>query len=123
MNISISTKEFDLSLALTEYVNKRLAGISKFVQGREDDEVNISVELRKSTGHHQSGEIFKAEMTVVIDGKQYRAVSEKENMYTAIDDAKDELVSELQKDKRKRLHSLRRGGAKIKQMIKGIFHK
>jgi len=43
-----------------------------------------------------------------------------EDMYAAIDKVKDELVHVLESEHKKHLTLFRRGGAKIKNMIKGL---
>jgi putative sigma-54 modulation protein len=123
MNISIKTRNFDITPALTEYTEKKLDVIHKLISERFNQSVIVDVELGRAGNHQHSGEIFRAEATVLVKGRSYRAVSEKENIYTAIDDVRDELMRELRTEKRKRLHSLRAGGRKFKNMIRNIFRK
>jgi putative sigma-54 modulation protein len=117
MNINITAKTIELTPALKDYAEKRFGGISKFIQG----EPSVSVEIGKTTQHHKQGEVFIAEINVVTPlGKQYRAVSEKSDIYEAIDDARNEIVRELTRDKEKKMTLFRRGAQRIKNLIKGL---
>lgn len=117
MNIKISAMHIDLTPALKDYIERRLIGINKFTVG----EPAIDVEIGKTTEHHRQGEIFIAKVNVItVLGKQYRAVSEKSDLYEAIDDIRDEIIRELSTSKDKRNTLFRRGSKKIKDILKGF---
>lgn len=123
MHIVTKTKNFEITEALSQYVEKKLEVVKKYVSEKETVAF-ADVELGKSTSHHHhAGDMLRAEVNFRYDGKTYRAVSEKDNLYSAIDDVKDELVRELDKNKKRKLHFLHKGGAKVKNMIKGVFGK
>jgi ribosome-associated translation inhibitor RaiA len=46
-----------------------------------------------------------------------------DDLFASIDIAKDDLVRSLQTNKDKKVSLARQGGAKIKNLIKGIFNK
>ena len=116
MTISIKATNLDLTPALKDYAEKRLRGITKFIGGEAD----ISVDLGKTTAHHKQGEIYGASVAVVTPlGKHYIATSEKADMYEAIDDARDEIVREINSAKGRHESLLRRGSQKIKSMMRG----
>ncbi len=120
MNIQIKTKGgLALTPAITEYVHKRVASFEKFLSG--DTTAQAAIELGKSTNHHKHGDIFSAEVHLVAKGRDLFAGAEKEDLYAAIDAIKDEVLRELSSAKEKRLSTLRRGGAKVKNIIKGIW--
>jgi ribosomal subunit interface protein len=117
MNIAIKSTNIDLTPALKDYAEKRLGGITKFTGG----DANISVEIGKTTNHHKNGEFFRAEANVVTPlGKQYRATSEKADLYEAIDDVRAELIDMLSQDKDRSKTLFKRGAQKIKGLIKGF---
>lgn len=119
MNINIKTTNISLTPAIAEYTQKRL---NKAVQLIEDDpSARVDVELAKTTGHHHKGEIFRAEVHIVASGKNIYVASEKEDLYVAIDAVRDEVLRELKADKDKRSSLMRRGGAKVKNMMKGLW--
>ena len=104
--------------AIQSYLLKRVNSLNKFIS---ENSALCEVELEKTTNHHKGGDIFRAEINLAVGGKQFRSVSEKEDLYAAIDVAKDDLVRELQANKDKKVSMVRRGGAKVKNMIKGFF--
>jgi len=117
MGISIKATSLELTPALKDYAEKRLSNLGKFTGG----EPMVAIELGKSSGHHNKGDIFRAEVNVLTPlGKQHRAVSEKADMYEAIDDIRAEIVRELTSAKDKKGSLFRRGARKIKNMLKGF---
>lgn len=119
MNINLKGTNVSLSKSISDYVDKRLAKMGKIL-GR-DESVQCDVELARTTGHHQKGEIFRAEVHIVGKGRNIYASAEREDMYSAIDGVRDEVMRELQSGKAKRLSFVRRGGARVKAMVKGLW--
>jgi putative sigma-54 modulation protein len=119
MKINIKTTSISSSEAILEYVEKRLAKVSQIIG--DDPTVICDVELAKTTGHANKGDIFRAEVHIVGAGKNLYASSEKEDLYAAIDDVKDEIQRELKTTKDKEVSMIRRGGARVKAMVKGMM--
>jgi len=105
--------------AITEYVHKRLEKIGKIVGN--DPAAQCDVELARTTGHHNKGDIFKAEIHIVGANKNLYASSEKEDLYMAIDDVQDDIFRELTTNKEKHISLVRRGGASVKGIMKGLW--
>ena len=105
--------------SIEDYVNKKTAMLEKHLRSLDSDAL-VSVEVAKTTRHHKSGDIFKAEIKVRAGGRNYYASAEKPDLYAAIDDVKDEMQRELANSKEKSGTLLRRGGAKIKAMLKRL---
>jgi ribosomal subunit interface protein len=117
MNISIKSTNIELTAALKDYTEKRITGIAKFT----GEDVVAVVEIGKTTAHHKHGEVFKAELNVTTSlGKQFRAVSEKADLYEAIDDVRSEMVRELSSSKGKKEALWKRGARKVKNMMRGF---
>ena len=116
---NIQTKATSLTLtdALVDLLEKRLQTLGKLLP---EDETSIScdVELEKITDHHQTGKIYRAEINLRIGGKLYRAESTEERIEDAIDRAKNDLKTELRRSKDKRQSLMRRGGQKLKDLIR-----
>ena len=119
MNINIKTTAITLTPAISDYADKRLEKIAFLLEN--DPSVQCDVELAKTTGHHNKGDIFKAEIHLVGSGKNIYASVEKDDLYTAIDIVRDEIIFKLTSNKSKRVSMLRRGGAKMKGIIKGLW--
>jgi ribosomal subunit interface protein len=117
MKINVQGLHTDLTLVIIEYTQKRLSTLSKFVK---DDSIVCTVELIKTTNHHKSGDIFKAEGFLKINGEDIYAMSEKEDLYQAVDELRDELERILSSRKDKKITLFRKGAQRIKNIIKGI---
>lgn len=117
MKIKVQGLHTALTPVIIEYTEKRLSSLSKFIK---NDATVCTVELIKTTNHHKSGDIFKAEGSMNIYGEDIYAVSEKEDLYQAVDELRDELERILSSRKDKKITLYRRGAQKIKSMMKGI---
>ncbi len=87
---------------------------------REIEGVLVSVEVGKTTKHHKSGDVFRAEIRINAGGEEYYAVTETEDLYAAIDEAKDDIVRELTSSRKKALRLFRKGGQRIKNLLRGM---
>ncbi len=116
MKINIKATNMELTDAISEYINKRLSGIDKFIK---NEEVICRVEVAKTTNHHKQGDVFKGELFLEISGKEFYTVSEKEDLYAAIDDAKEELFRQITSNKDKKQTLFKRGAASVKKILKG----
>lgn len=118
MNINTKATNIIITPSVSEYIEKKIVMLEKFFRGIEG--VLVNVEVGKTTRHHKSGDIFKAEIHIIAAGEEYYAVTETEDLYAAIDQVKDAIVHELTSKRKKTLRLFRKGGAKIKNLIKGI---
>ncbi len=119
MNINIRTTSFSLTPAISEYVEKRLRSISKFFE--DDSTTKCDLELSRTTNHHKHGDVFRAEIHIIAKEKNLYASAEKEDLYVAIDAVKDEILREIKTSNEKRRSLIRRGGAQIKNILKGFY--
>jgi ribosomal subunit interface protein len=119
MNITIKATGIELTQELSEYVYKKIGPVEKYFNGKNSD-VIARVEIGRSTEHHKTGDIFRAEVHIAGDGLDLYAVAEKEDTYSAIDIVKDEIVREARKVKDKQSTLARRGGAVVKNVMKGF---
>ena len=117
MNIKIRSKNFDITPAIDDYIHKKISSLEKFLTVKEG--TLCEVEIGKTTMHHKSGDIFRAEVNIIEPGKtQVFAVAEEADLYAAIDVVRDEAEREIVSRKNKRTTLLRRGGAAVKGIIK-----
>lgn len=107
----------DLTSAITDHINKSLEFVNRFLN---DNEALIQVEVGKTTNHHNKGDIFRAEIDVNSKGNKFHTVSEKSDLYLAINDAKDQITSELKKTFEKKQTLFKRGATSVKKMLKGL---
>ena len=119
MNIKIKSTNFDITPAIEEYVHRKISSLEKFLGVKEN--ILCEVEIGRTTRHHKSGDIFRAEVNIIEPGnKQVYAVAEEADLYSAIDIVRDEAEREITTRKDKRNTLFRRGGAKIKSLLKRI---
>jgi ribosomal subunit interface protein len=119
MNINIKTSAISLTPAISDYVSKRMEKASKMLEG--DTSVKCDIELAKTTGHHHKGDIFRAEVHIVGASKNAYASAETDDLYASIDKVRDEVLRELTGGKAKQISLVRRSGARLKNMVKGLW--
>ena len=117
---NIKTTNIELTQEISDYLDKRLQSVEKLIDPN-DTSAMFDIEIGKTTEHHQSGNIFRAEINLRVAGKQMRASAEEATILIAIDRAEKEIVQELRKLKGKRLRFIRKGGAKLKNLMRSIY--
>jgi len=122
MSTNIKATNIELTDAIKDYVNKNLLGLDRFITNPKEDLI-IQVEVGKTTRHHKSGDYFRAEFNVDISGKKFYVSAKKDNLYGAIDEAKEALFRKIDYSKNKERTLLRRGAKSIKKMIRGLSHR
>ncbi|MBX4209452.1 ribosome-associated translation inhibitor RaiA [Candidatus Parcubacteria bacterium] len=108
-----------LTPAIDAAVDKVVLALEKFVES-DDTSAIAEIEVARTTNHHRSGEIFRAEINFHSRLGSFRAEAEKEDLYVAINAAKDELSESLRSKKTKRIDFIRRSGLKVKNMLRGL---
>ncbi|PIR46453.1 MAG: ribosomal subunit interface protein [Candidatus Vogelbacteria bacterium CG10_big_fil_rev_8_21_14_0_10_45_14] len=119
MKINIKATNIELTDAITDYLSKKIEMLEKFIDATPDS-VFCDAEIGRTTKHHKGSDIFRAEINLHAAGKYFRAVSEKDNLYASIDEAKDEIARELNSHKTKKETLVRRGGRKVKKILKHL---
>ncbi len=118
MQIKIKTTNMELTGAIRAYVEGKIQNVEKFIIAHKQEEVFTEIEIGKTTNHHNSGEVFRAEAMIRVRGKQFRAVSEKDDLYAAIDSVRDELVREINSNKGRERALIRRGAWMVKNLLR-----
>ena len=121
MRHNIKATGFSMTPAIKEYVEKRVNHLDKFFDPNQKELPICYVEIGKTTNHHKTGDLFRAEYTLYIGGKSLRIEAEKDDLYVSIDSVTEGLIEELKSFKEKKVSLIRKGGAKIKALIKGFY--
>lgn len=117
--INIKTKDIELTSEIRSKVEEKIAHIEKFLNPTDDQEIIADVEVGKKFGeHHQKGDVYRAEINLNCDGKFYRAESTSFDIIVAIDETTSEIVKQIRRKDGRRRDLIRRGGKKIKKMLK-----
>ena len=117
MRLNIKATGITLGDDIHEYLQKRLATLEKFIN-LEDPAVVTTVELGRSTKHHQSGDIFYAEINIYRGKETWRAVAHEASLTAAIDAMRDEIAREATQSKGRKLSLMRRGGLAAKELLR-----
>jgi len=115
MRTNIKATGIELTPALTDYVNGKLAMLDKLLAHCGD--VFANVEIGKETKHHKTGNWFFAEVNLKCDGKMLRHVTEEADLYAAIDKMKDGLAEEIRTYEKKKKSLFRRGARAVKKLF------
>ncbi len=109
MNISIKGTNFKLTPSVKEYVEEKIGNLGKFLEFSE-----ARVELGRDK-HHQTGDVFRAEVTMLAGGKLIRADHSSDDIYASIDLVIPKLKEQISKFKDKRVTLARRGARSAKR--------
>lgn len=99
MKIKITGKELKITEAINDYVERKMERIDKYFKGIENSEAEVTLRTER--------EIQIAEISVVVDGEKYRAVTEDKDMYASIDKDIDILEGQIRKSKTKKEKMMR----------------
>jgi len=98
MKISIMGTNMELTDAIKDYVNEKIGGLEKFYDNILEARVDVGI----TTKHHQKGNIFRAEVNLEVPQKHIlRAAAEREDLYMAINEVKNDLQRQIKKYKEK----------------------
>lgn len=101
---------------LRSYVEKKLGSAEKFLQGDSTAHADVELEFAPL----RDGPKYRAEFTLSAEGAVYRAEAWGGALHEAVDLASDQLLREVHRNKKKRLALVRRGGAMIKDALRGL---
>ena len=109
----------ELTEAIKKYVYDRVAVLEKFT----GDDSYLYVQVGKPSRHHKGGEEeFMTEMTLDTRGHVYFVEVTDADLYTAIDNASEEIINQIKQGKGKRHTLLRKGRMMLKQLTKKGFY-
>lgn len=102
MTINLIHKGLELTPAIKAHVEDKMQSLKKYL-GEVD---YIDVEVGKTTNHHQKGEVFSCRANVTYKGELIHIEEEEEDLYAAIDRARDSLKATVldRKDRQKDAH-------------------
>lgn len=97
MHINLKSTKIELTPAIKEYVFEKVDSLEKFYNGI----LQTDVEVGKTTRHHQKGDVFFCEINASVPNTLLRAREEMDDLYKAVNKAKDLMQRELKKYKGK----------------------
>ncbi|MEK9185323.1 MAG: ribosome-associated translation inhibitor RaiA [Patescibacteria group bacterium] len=112
MHIVIKTTNFSLTPAIDSHIRNSLGMLKKIVQSF-GDEIETRVEVGRTSFHHKKGDVFFAEVNLMLGKSKLRSCVESTDVYSAIDMVKDELKNEILRFKGKKETMFRRGARSV----------
>lgn len=122
MKINLVSKNMDLTDAIRDYVEKKITDLGKLLNRIEETggEVNVNFEVSKNTKHNKGEDVFHADCTIDVDGRNYYFGIDKGDLYEAIDAVKDALYIEIDRSHEKKQTLFMRGARKAKDLLRGL---
>ena len=114
-NITFKHTNTTVRDGMDSYATEKLSSLLKYVS--EGQEARAEVEYEKITAH-RTGPVCRVEVNIWVEGVLYRSENTQSTYEAALDVARDELDLEMKKAHKKRHSLLRRGGRKIKDMMR-----
>ncbi|MEM9336849.1 MAG: ribosome-associated translation inhibitor RaiA [Patescibacteria group bacterium] len=113
--INFKATNTELDMALQDLVTQKFTSLEKFL-GNETD-VKCDVEFEKVSAQ-QSGAVHRVEANLWLAGTLHRADATEHSFEEAVDEVRNELDKELRRSNDKKSSLLKRGGRKIKEMLR-----
>ncbi|MEK7607024.1 MAG: ribosome-associated translation inhibitor RaiA [Patescibacteria group bacterium] len=114
MKCNIKTTNITLDAPLQVYIEEKIGTLGKFVpQHVENGVAEAWVEIGKTSQHHKTGFIWRAECDIRLPGKILRAEDIDIDLRVAIDHVKDDLQRQLTAYKEKTLTKTKRKTALV----------
>ena len=89
----------EMTEAMNAYATEKVMSLEKIAQRFEP--CDASVEMGKTSEHHNKGDVFFAEINLTIPGNMLRARVVTDDLYAAIDQAKDDIKRQIIEAKEK----------------------
>jgi putative sigma-54 modulation protein len=119
MNVNIKATNIDLTDAIRDYVHSKISALEKIINNEEN--VNLFIEIGKESNHHNKGEdVYMCEVRMRFAGKDYYVKNFNADLYAAVDQTKDDLLRDVNADKKRGQTLFIRGARSLKKRIKGM---
>mgnify|MGYP001615350947 FL=1 len=98
MNIKLKFTNLESTVAIETYADTKFGMLKKVLSHLDpDDMADLHLELAHTTMHHQKGNVYAVKANLHIPGKIFQISEEADNLYSAIDIAKDTLYRSVEK--------------------------
>jgi len=101
MNLNIKATNLELTSKLKDYVQLKMDMLDKYLGKLKV--MSARVEVEKTSNHHLKGEIYRAEVNLMIAGDLLRVEKTEKDVFKAIDKVKDHLDLIIKKYKGKKI--------------------
>lgn len=87
--MTLKATKLEMTEAIAAYAQEKIDMLDKFLG--DIQVLNLDMELEKSVGSQNKGEIFRAEINLEIPGELLRVEKTEDDLYKAIDKVKDHM--------------------------------
>lgn len=87
--MNLKATKLEMTEAIAAYAQEKIDMLDKFLGDLQV--LNLDLELEKSVGSQNKGEIFRAEINLEIPGELLRVEKTEDDLYKAIDKVKDHM--------------------------------
>lgn len=94
-HIILKSTNIEATEPLQVYIDEKIGALEKFLPTSDPAQVEVRVEVERTTDHHRKGDVYRAEVNIHVGGMVFRAESTEEDMRLAIDRVRDELQRQL----------------------------
>lgn len=106
MKINIKASHMDVNEAAKKYIDDKIGSTEKFLG--KVPAINCDVEVDKSVGGQNKGEIYRAEVNLQVPQEILRVEKTGTDLFKAIDKVKDHLAIVIKKYKEKLIDKRRK---------------
>ncbi|MGB4076604.1 MAG: HPF/RaiA family ribosome-associated protein [Minisyncoccia bacterium] len=117
MNLTFKFTKYEPTAEILAQARKQIGALDKFVSGKAG---KAELELERAVGKPHKGDIWRAELMVRMNGKVYRAESTKAKLSHALTTVARDVGQELRRAKGKDSDISKKGGSKVKNMMRGL---
>ncbi len=119
MDIRIKTTDYEMTPGVKKYVQSRIAALEKLL-GADAAIARCEVEIGRAAGRPRHGDhLYFAEFLIRAPRrKMVRATNNEPTINAAIDNAKEEVLRQLRKQKSAGTSKTRRDGARVKRTLR-----
>jgi putative sigma-54 modulation protein len=101
MDLHVKAIGIEHTEAIDTYVEEKIGGLEKFLT-KVPTPHDARIEIGKTSSHHKNGAVMMCHAHLSVPGAMLHAESDKEDLYAAIDEVKDELERQIIKYKEQR---------------------
>jgi len=112
MEVKYLFENANVSARTREYIERRMASVSKFLNGEDLEATIVEVEIDKD----KRG-FYRVEAMVKTPRETYRAEATDETIEEATDVVEEEVVRQLREEKERRDTLMKRGARSIKKKL------
>jgi ribosomal subunit interface protein len=115
INLKIFSNDTEITQEISEYIQNKMSSLEKFLKNN-NHKSNIRIE--KVSKGHNTGNIFKVEISIITPKKNFGAGAKNEDLFLAINDVKKQVEQKIISYKEKKNDIFKLGARQLKKWFK-----